>query len=49
MCLKFAPDFAQQIMEQILCGLDNIKVYLDYVGVFGTTLDEQQVLLDSCW
>ncbi|KAL7460188.1 hypothetical protein ACHAXS_000651 [Conticribra weissflogii] len=34
MCLKCAPDFAQLIMEQVLCGLNNVFVYPDDIGIF---------------
>ncbi|KAL7468207.1 hypothetical protein ACHAXS_008433 [Conticribra weissflogii] len=47
MGLKCSPDFVHQIMEQVLCSLDNIDVYLDDIGVFGTSWNEHQVLLDK--
>ncbi|KAL7456403.1 hypothetical protein ACHAXS_000380, partial [Conticribra weissflogii] len=34
MGLKCAPDFVQLIMEQVLCGLDNVFVYLNDIGIF---------------
>ncbi len=47
MGLKCAPNLVQQILEQVLHGLGNVKVYLDDIGVFGTTRDKHQVLLDK--
>ncbi len=40
MGIRCVPDFAQQIIKQVLCGLDNIKVYLDDKGIFGNTWEE---------
>ncbi|KAL7460085.1 hypothetical protein ACHAXS_000551 [Conticribra weissflogii] len=28
MGLKYTPDFAQQIIEDVICGQDNVNVYL---------------------
>ncbi len=47
MVLKCALDFVQQIMEQVLCGLDIVKVHLDVIGDFSNTAEEHQVLLDK--
>ncbi len=44
---KSCPDFAQQIMEQVLHWLDNIKVNLDYMGDFSNILGEHQIILDK--
>lgn len=33
MGLKCAPNFAQQVMEWVLFGLDSVKVYLNYIGL----------------
>ncbi len=36
MGLKCVPDFVQQLMEQVLLGLDNFEVYLDVIGFSAT-------------
>ncbi len=46
MGLKCAPDFAQQIMEQILYGLNGVKFTL-IIGIFGPTWEKNQVLLNK--
>ncbi len=45
--LKYAPDFAQQIVEQVLCRLNKVEVYSDDIGVFGNTLEVHHALLDK--
>ncbi len=47
MGLKCAPDFAQQIMEHVLCGLNNVEAYLDNIDIFGNTWGKYQALLDK--
>ncbi len=47
MGLKCDPDFAQQIMEQVLHRLDSIKVYINNIGVFENTWEEHQGLLNK--
>ncbi len=32
--LKCAPDLVQEIMEDVLLGLDNVQVYLNKIGLF---------------
>ncbi len=34
MGLKCAPDFAQHVMEEVLCNVDNNGIYLDNIGHF---------------
>ncbi len=50
MGLKCACDFVQQIMDQVLHGLNNVEVYLDGIDVFNHSWDKYQVLLNflSC-
>ncbi len=40
MGLKCALDFAQQIMKEVLLGLDNVEVYLDNIGMFANTWED---------
>ncbi len=46
MGLKCAPDFVQQIMEQVLHGLDNVFVYLDDIGIFSKTWEEHLLTVE---
>jgi hypothetical protein len=34
MGLKYSPDFAQEIMENIFRDVAEVKVYIDDVGIF---------------
>ncbi len=34
MGLKCTPDFAQQVMEEVLHEIDNTGIYLDNIGAF---------------
>ncbi len=45
MDLKCAPDFAQQLMEQVLWVLSNIKVDLDGIGIFSKAWEEHLLVL----
>ncbi len=42
--LKCALDFAQQIIEEVLHGLGNVKVYLEDIGLFANTWEELLLL-----
>ncbi len=47
MGFKCAPDFVQQIMEQVLHGLNNDFVYLDDIGIFYKTWAEHLHTLEK--
>ena len=47
MGLKYSPDFAQEVMENVLRGIDNSDVYLDDVGAFSNTWEHHMNLLDG--
>ncbi len=34
MGLKYAPDFAQQVMEEVLHDVEDIGIYLNNIGAF---------------
>ncbi len=47
MGLKCAPNFAQQVMEEVLCNVKVIGVYLDNIGAFSFTWEHHILLLDK--
>ncbi|KAL7455835.1 hypothetical protein ACHAXS_000368 [Conticribra weissflogii] len=47
MGLKCAPDFAQQIMEQILHELDCVFVCVDDIGIFSRSWEEHILLVEK--
>ena len=34
MGLKCSPDIAQSVMKNVLCGIEDIEVYIDDIGAF---------------
>ncbi len=51
MYLKFAPDFVQQVMEEVLCDIKDIGTYLDNIDAFSTIWEHHILLFDKilCW
>lgn len=47
MVLKCVPDFAQQIMEQVMCRLKNVEMFLDDIGIFSNTWEDYLILLEK--
>ncbi len=47
MGLKCAPDFAYQVMEEVLCDVKDTRVYLDNIGAFSFPWEHHILLLDK--
>ena len=47
MGLKYTPDFAQQVMEEVLRDVEDTGVYLDNIGAFSFTWEHHMLLLDK--
>jgi hypothetical protein len=45
--MKQYPDFAQEIIEEVLCGLDEYEVYMDDVRTFNNDLASHLHSLDQ--
>ncbi|KAL7503140.1 hypothetical protein ACHAXN_001184, partial [Cyclotella atomus] len=47
MGLKCSSDIAQSVMENVLCGIEDIECYIDGIGVFSNDWTSHKELLDS--
>ena len=47
MGLKCAPDFAQEVMENLMRAIEDADVYLDDVGAFSKSWEYHMKLLDQ--
>ncbi len=45
MGLKCAPNFAQQVMEEVLCNVKDTSIYLDNIGAFSFNWEHHMLLL----
>ncbi|KAL7471394.1 hypothetical protein ACHAXS_011683 [Conticribra weissflogii] len=45
--LKCSPDFAQQVMEEVLHDIDNTGIYLEDIGANFMTWEHHILLLDK--
>ncbi len=47
MGLKCAQDFAQKVMEEVLCNVKATSVYLENIGTFSFTWENNILLLEK--
>ncbi len=47
MGLKWVPDFAQQVMKEVLCDVEDTSVYLDVISAFSFTWEHHMFLLNK--
>ncbi len=45
--LKCAPDFAQQVMEEVPHNVKDTGVYLDNIGAFSFTWEHHMLIVDK--
>ncbi len=47
MCLKCSPDYAQEVIENILSDVENTEVYIDDIGAFSQSWESHMALLHT--
>ncbi len=45
MGLKCSPYFAQEVMENIVCDVNNAEVYIDDIGALSNSREEHMALI----
>jgi hypothetical protein len=45
MGLNCSPDFAQEVMENIFCDVEDAEVYIDDIGAFSKSWEEHMALI----
>jgi Reverse transcriptase (RNA-dependent DNA polymerase) len=46
MGIKQSSDIAQEVMENLLCDVDDVKIYIDDIGCFSSTFVGNIQILD---
>jgi hypothetical protein len=47
MGLKCSSDYAQEVMENIFCDVENAEVYIDNISAFSRSWDDHMALLHA--
>ena len=47
MGLKWSPDYAQEVMENIFCNVTDADVYIDDIGAFSNSWEEHMTLISK--